>query len=455
MFKKVLIANRGEIAVRLCQTLREAGIRSLAVYSEADRHALHVRRADEAICIGPAKAADSYLNMQNIVAAAVLTGAEAIHPGFGFLAENADFAELCAQANLTFIGPSPELIRSLGDKAAARRTVAALGVPVIPGSPVVNTVEAAVAAATELGLPVMLKAAAGGGGKGIRLITTAADLVSSFGQAQAEAVAAFGDDAMYVEKVIQPAQHIEVQVVGDQAGHVWIFPERDCSLQRHSQKVLEVSPCLSMTATERTALQALAQQIATGVGYVNAGTIEFLRDAHGQVYFMEMNTRIQVEHPVTEMVTGVDLLALQLQVAAGGSLGSSRQFEAQGVAVECRINAEDPTQGFRPVAGTLSAIHWPSGGLGVRVDRGVGVGDELSPFYDAMIAKLIAYAATREAVWPKMGRMLRELRISGVPTTRALHQALIQAEQVQAGTATTGYLAEWLRQSAWAESPKE
>lgn len=455
MFKKVLIANRGEIAVRICQTLREAGIRSLAVYSEADRHALHVRRADEAICIGPAKAADSYLNMQNIVAAAVLTGADAIHPGFGFLAENADFAELCAQANLTFIGPTPALIRSLGDKAAARRTVAALGVPVIPGSPVVHTVEAAVTTASDLGLPVMLKAAAGGGGKGIRLITTAADLISSFSQAQAEALAAFGDDAMYVEKVIQPAQHIEVQVMGDSAGHVWVFPERDCSLQRHSQKVLEVSPCLSMTAKERTALQTLAQQIATGVGYLNAGTIEFLRDAQGQVYFMEMNTRIQVEHPVTEMVTGVDLLALQLQVAAGGSLGGSRQFEAHGVAVECRINAEDPHQHFRPVAGTLTDIHWPSGGLGVRVDRGVGVGDELSPFYDAMIAKLIAYAPASTAVWPKMARMLRELRISGVPTTRALHQALIQDEQVQAGTATTEYLARWLHETAWAEQSKE
>ncbi|WP_179394028.1 acetyl-CoA carboxylase biotin carboxylase subunit [Lacticaseibacillus absianus] len=447
MFQKVLVANRGEIAVRLIQTLKERGITSVAVYSQADRDALHVKLADAAVCIGPAKASASYLNMQNIVSAAVLTGADAIHPGFGFLAENADFADLCARAHVAFIGPRPETIRQLGDKAVARRTVAALGVPVIPGSAELTSLGDAQAAAATLGYPVMLKAAAGGGGKGIRLIDSEATLISTFGAAQAEAQASFGDPAMYLEKIIRPAKHIEVQVLADRHGHVWTFPERDCSLQRHSQKVLEVSPSLTMTPPQRTQVQQLAATIATGVGYENAGTIEFLQDRAGAVYFMEMNTRIQVEHPVSEMVTGVALLARQIDVAAGADLGVSQALAPTGVAIECRINAEDPANGFAPAAGTLTAVRWPLGGAGVRVDRGVDAGDLISPFYDSMIAKLIAHAETAPAAWAKMARMLAELQIHGVRTTQRMHQALVQDARVQAGTATTDYLTEtWLAQ---------
>lgn len=445
MFQKVLVANRGEIAVRIIQTLREKNIASVAVYSTADRHALHVRLADESVCIGPAKATDSYLNMRNIVSAAVLTGADAVHPGFGFLAENAEFAELCAQAHLVFIGPTAQTIRELGDKAAARATAQALGVPIIPGTGELADVTTAVQWAKKTGFPLLLKAAGGGGGKGIRIVHDVHELSDQYRLAQAEARATAGNAALYLEKVISPAKHIEVQIVGDERGHHWIFPERDCSLQRNKQKLLEMSPSLTMAPDERRQLQQLARKIAVGTKYLNAGTIEFLQDAQGQFYFMEMNTRIQVEHPVTELVTGVDLLAMQIEVAAGGDLQENRNIAPVGVAIECRINAEDPLQNFAPAAGTVPAIAWPLGGSGVRIDRGITAGDVISPFYDSMVAKLIASGSDAQTAWRRISRMLGELHVSGVPTTRALHADLVQDETVQSGHADTEYLVrDWL-----------
>ncbi|MDC8271248.1 ATP-grasp domain-containing protein, partial [Lacticaseibacillus rhamnosus] len=336
MFKKVLVANRGEIAVRIIQTLREMGITSVAVFSNADRHSLHVLLADEAICIGGPRATDSYLNMRNVVSAAILSGAEAVHPGFGFLSENAEFAKLVTDAGLAFIGPKPTAIEQMGDKAVARQTMIDIGVPVIPGSRPLQDVDTALAAAQAIGYPLMLKASAGGGGKGIRKLATADDLTAEFAGAQAEAQAAFGDPTMYLEKVIVPAKHVEVQVLRDQQGHVSVFPERDCSLQRHSQKMIEESPCPVLTSPERAKLLHLAETIADGVDYLNAGTIEFLMDQQHHFYFMEMNTRIQVEHPITEMVTGVDLVQAQLRIAAGEDVELTTP-EPSGVAIECRL----------------------------------------------------------------------------------------------------------------------
>lgn len=455
MLTKVLVANRGEIAVRLMQTLREQGIASVAIFSEPDRGARHVQLADEAICVGPARATDSYLNMRNIIAAAVLTGATAVHPGFGFLAENADFAELCAQAHLTFVGPDAATIRALGDKAQARETAAALGVPVIPGSAVLPDADAAVAWADKHGYPVLLKAAGGGGGKGIRLATDEATLRKEYRVAQAEALATSGTAALYLERVLLNAKHIEVQVLGDQAGHVWVYPERDCSLQRARQKVLEMSPSLTMTSERRAHLQEMARTIAKGTHYLNAGTLEFLEDEDGTCYFMEMNTRIQVEHPVSEMVTHTDLLVLQLAIAAGDDLpGGDRLLEPDGVALECRINAEDPRRQFAPMAGHVPAISWPLGGMGTRIDRGLAAGDTISPYYDSMVAKLITHGEDTSQAFARMSRMLTELHVSGIPTNRALQAALVADDVVRAGRATTTYLGEtWLPQ--WLASQKE
>ncbi|MCI1987357.1 MAG: ATP-grasp domain-containing protein [Lactobacillus sp.] len=441
MFKRILVANRGEIAVRLIQVIHELGASAVAVYSEADASALHVQLADAAVCIGPAKASDSYLHMQNILSAAVLTGAEAIHPGFGFLAESADFAELCAQAGVVFIGPKAQVIRRLGDKAQARTLVQELEVPVIPGSEVVTTLDAALAAAATLGYPVMLKAAAGGGGKGIRQVTSAALLTEAWPLAQTEATAAFGEAGMYLEKVLVGAKHLEVQVLADRQGAVWTLPERDCSLQHHKQKLLEVSPCLSCTPQTRARLQALAERIASGSAYENAGTVEFLVTPDEQVYFMEMNTRIQVEHPVSEMVTGLDLLATQITVAAGQPLpNGTRRWAPNGVAIECRVNAEAPTQDFAPQTGTVTRLEWPLGGAGVRVDRGLRVGDTITPYYDAMLAKLIVHAATPALAWAKMARVLAELEITGVQTNQRFQQGLVQDATIQQGHAAIDYV---------------
>lgn len=441
MFQKVLVANRGEIAVRVIQSLRELGIASVAVYSTADRHSLAVKLADEAICIGDSPAVKSYLNMQNIVSAAILTGADAIHPGFGFLSENALFAQLCADAGIIFIGPKPETITRMGDKAQARATMEALAVPVIPGSHALTTLADAQAAAGTLGYPVMLKAAAGGGGKGIRLLATEAALRADFPAAQGEAKAAFGDDTMYLEKVITSAKHIEVQVLRDQAGHTTIFPERDCSLQRHSQKVVEESPCATLSAAGRAHLQQLARTIADGIDYLNAGTIEFLMDQEEHFYFMEMNTRIQVEHPITEMVTGVDLIAWQIQIAAGTPLTLAETLPVLGAAIECRVNAEDPARGFQPATGAITALRLPSG-LGVRVDCGIQAGDTITPYYDAMLAKVIVHAATRQQALAKMQRALREFDLSGLQTNVAFQQALLASPAVLSGDTTTNYIGE-------------
>ncbi|NLM68307.1 MAG: acetyl-CoA carboxylase biotin carboxylase subunit, partial [Enterococcus sp.] len=370
MFSKILIANRGEIAVRIIRACRELGIQTVAVYSEADKEALHTELADEAICIGPARASDSYLNVQQILSAAVVTKAEAIHPGFGFLSENSRFASMCEECNITFIGPKSETIDAMGNKINARKLMIEAGVPVIPGSDgALSTVDEALAIADEIGYPVMLKAAAGGGGKGIRKVLTKEELPQHFSSAQQEAKAAFGNDDMYIEKIIYPARHIEVQILGDHFGHVIHLGERDCSLQRNNQKVLEESPSVVITPEKRQAIGDAGVRAAKAVAYRNAGTIEFLMDEAGEFYFMEMNTRIQVEHPITEMVTGVDLVKKQLEIASGYPLSLKQEdIKLQGHAIECRINAENPAYNFAPSPGKIRNLFLPSGGMGLRVD---------------------------------------------------------------------------------------
>ncbi|WP_461215826.1 acetyl-CoA carboxylase biotin carboxylase subunit [Lacticaseibacillus sp. GG6-2] len=446
MFKTILVANRGEIAVRLIQTIHEMGIKAVAVYSSADADSLHVQLADQAVCIGPAPATASYLNMQNILAAAVLTGAEAIHPGFGFLSENPDFAEACAQAGLVFIGPRPDTLRQLGDKATARALMTALQVPVIPGSDAVATLAQAQQAATKLHYPVMLKAAAGGGGKGIRLLVDEAALTACFDQAQTEAVAAFGSGEMYLEKVLVQAKHIEVQVLADEHGGAWTFPERDCSLQYRKQKLIEMSPALALTPALRQKLQQYATRIVDGTHYVNAGTIEFLV-ADGQVYFLEMNTRIQVEHPVTEAVSGIDLLQWQIKVAAKVRLDRpSQTLSADGVAIECRVNAQDPDHDFAPSTGTITQIAWPLGGDGIRIDTSIRAGSQITPYYDAMLAKLIVHAKTASAAWLKLQRAMQELQIQGVTTNLAWQRKLVASAMVQSGKASITYVEQRLKE---------
>ncbi|MFC6169050.1 acetyl-CoA carboxylase biotin carboxylase subunit [Loigolactobacillus jiayinensis] len=453
MFQKVLVANRGEIAVRIIQTLRELAIASVAIYSEADAESLHVQLADEAVCVGGAAVQSSYLNRQNILNAAILTGADAIHPGFGFLAENASFAELCAACQITFIGPRAATIELMGNKANAREFMRQAAVPVIPGSDgFIETLAQAQAVATTIGYPLLLKAAAGGGGKGIRRVDRATDLAPQFVAAQEEAELTFGDRQMYIEKVLTNAKHIEVQVFRDHTGQTVAFPERDCSAQRHHQKVLEESPCILLAAAKRQQLQQLARQATIAMDYLNTGTLEFLMDQQQHFYFMEMNTRIQVEHPVTEMVTGIDLIREQILVAAGVAL-SFRQADIQirGHAIECRLNAEDPLHDFMPSAGTIDYLYWPLGGLGTRIDSGVYAGSVLPPFYDSMIAKLITFSPTREQAIKKMARLLQELVIRGVTTTQQFEQALLTDPEYLAGTLTTNalsqrFLPQWLAQ---------
>lgn len=442
MFKKVLVANRGEIAVRIIRTLKEMGIKAVAIYSAADRDSLHVQLADEAVCVGGPRAKDSYLNMQNILAAAVGTGAEAIHPGCGFLSENADFARLCAACGVTFIGPAPETIDLMGNKEHAREQMKQAGVPVIPGSDgYVNTVATAREVADQLGYPVLLKAAAGGGGKGIRKIAEPAQLAEVFTQAQQEARASFGDDRMYLEKIMTNVKHIEVQVFRDAAGHVLTFPERDCSLQRNKQKVIEESPCQLVTPAQRKELGEIATKAVNALNYVNTGTLEFLMDQDHHFYFMEMNTRIQVEHTVTEMVTGLDLVKLQVLVAAGADLPLTQaDLKVTGHAIECRICAEDPARGFLPSTGKVKALYLPAGNLGMRIDSALYPGATVSPYYDSTIAKVVAHASTRAATIAKLTRLLNELVISGVTTNQAFHLALLRDPGFLAGTASTNYL---------------
>lgn len=445
MFKKILIANRGEIAVRIIRAARELGVETVAIYSEADKDALHVLLADEAICVGPARSTDSYLDMNAVLSAAIVTGAQAIHPGFGFLSENSKFATLCEEMNIKFIGPSGAVMDKMGDKINARAEMIKAKVPVIPGSDgeVVDS-QAAFKIADEIGYPVMLKASAGGGGKGIRKVTNPEELVPAFESASQEALAAFGNGAMYIEKVVYPARHIEVQIMADSHGNVIHLGERDCSLQRNNQKVLEESPSIAIGSTLRKEMGEAAVRAAKAVGYENAGTIEFLLDeASGKFFFMEMNTRIQVEHPVTEFVTGVDLVKEQIRVAYGQELSRKQEdIQITGHAIECRINAENPKFNFAPSPGKITDLYLPAGGVGLRVDSAVYHGYSIPPYYDSMIAKIIVHGENRFDALMKMQRALYELEIDGVVTNADFQLDLISDKNVIAGDYDTSFLME-------------
>lgn len=444
MFNKVLIANRGEIAVRIIRGCKELGIKTVAVYSEADKEALHVEMADEAICIGPAKATDSYLNMHNVLSAAIVSGAEAIHPGFGFLAENSMFSEMCEECQIKFIGPKSETIDAMGNKINARKLMIEANVPVIPGSDgEVSTMKEAKEIADSIGYPVMLKAAAGGGGKGIRKVLKEDELESQFQSAQQEALAAFGNGQMYIEKIIYPARHIEVQILGDSHGHVIHLGERDCSLQRNNQKVLEEAPAFALPEDLRKKMGQAALKAATAVNYENAGTIEFLVDQANNFYFMEMNTRIQVEHPVTEMITGVDIVKWQLKIASGEALAiEQKDVVLEGHSIECRINAENPSFNFAPSPGTVTNLLLPSGGLGLRVDSAMYNGYTIPPYYDSMIAKVIVHAETRVEALAKMQRALSELVTDGLVTNQEFQLDLITHPEIIKGIYDTSFLQE-------------
>ncbi|MGN1118920.1 MAG: acetyl-CoA carboxylase biotin carboxylase subunit [Oscillospiraceae bacterium] len=441
MFKKILIANRGEIAIRIMRACRELGIKTVAVYSTADKSALHAQIADEAICIGPAATKDSYLNTKAIIAACEVTHAEAIHPGFGFLSENADFARLCRKCGITFIGPTPEVMDAMGDKAHAKQTMVSANVPVVPGSDgVVKTVEDAKKICSEIGYPVMVKASAGGGGRGIRLVEREEDLESNYIAAQQEALQFFGNDEVYIEKFIVNPRHIEIQLLADNYGNVVHLGERDCSLQRRNQKVLEESPSPIMTPELRERMGTAAVNAAKVSGYQNAGTIEFLVDKDRNFYFMEMNTRIQVEHPVTEFVTGIDLVKAQIRIAAGEKLWFSQEdVKLTGHAIECRINAEDPRHNFRPCPGKIKSLHVP-GGFNVRIDSAVYAGYEITPFYDSMIGKMLVKAPTREEAIMKMRVALGEFIIEGVETNIDFQLALLKDEDFEKGDFDIGFL---------------
>lgn len=417
MIKKILIANRGEIAVRIIRACREMGIETVAVYSEADKEALHTKLADEAICIGPAPSRESYLSMDRIISATIVSGADAIHPGFGFLSENSKFAELCEQCNITFIGPNSEIIAKLGNKQEARNTMIAAGVPVIPGStePIYDAVKGAQIAA-QIGYPVIVKAALGGGGKGMRVAQTPEEFEQSFQTAQKETQMAFGDNTMYIEHFVEHPRHIEFQILADAYGNVVHLGERDCSIQRNHQKMIEESPSIALTEELRNKMGEAAVKAAKAAGYVNAGTIEFLLEKNGSFYFMEMNTRIQVEHPVTEWVTGIDLIKEQIRIASGEKLAFRQEdIHLSGHAIECRINAENPAKGFRPSPGTITDMYLP-GGKGIRIDSAIYSGYTIPPYYDSMVAKLIVWAKNRNEAIQKMQSALGEVIIEGVDT---------------------------------------
>ena len=441
MFKKVLIANRGEIAVRIIRACRELGLKTVAVFSTADRNALHAKIADEAVCIGAPAAKDSYLNEKAIIAACETTGADAVHPGFGFLSENASFARNCGKCGITFIGPAPESIEMLGDKAAAKSAMKKAGVPVIPGSDgAVPTMEEAKRLAEEIGFPLMVKASAGGGGRGIRLVERMEDLESQITAARTEALNYFGDGSIYMEKFIVNPKHIEFQILADKHGNAVHLGERDCSMQRRNQKVLEESPSVIMTPMLRDRMGKAAVAAAKVCGYYNAGTIEFLVDDKNNFYFMEMNTRIQVEHPITEFVTGIDLVKAQLKIAAGKELPYSQEdIRVKGHSIECRINAESPEKGFRPSPGKINALHIP-GGPGIRIDSSVYSGYEITPYYDSMIAKLIVYAPTRKEAIAKMKWALAEFIVEGVDTNIDFQLSLIRDPAFEEVNYDIGYL---------------
>ncbi len=425
MFEKVLIANRGEIALRIHRACKEMGIKTVAIHSTADADAMHVRLADEAVCVGPAPARDSYLNKAAIISAALITGADAIHPGYGFLSENADFAEMVEAHGLTFIGPTPKMIRTMGDKVTAKATAIAAGLPVVPGSDGdVRTVDAAKIVAEKIGYPVIIKAAAGGGGKGMKVANNETELVEAFNLAKIEAKTAFGNDMVYIEKYLQTPRHIEVQVLADNYGTVVCLGERDCSLQRKHQKVLEESPSPALNKSQREHIMEVVRKAMEKIGYSNLGTIEFLYE-NGEFYFLEMNTRLQVEHPITEMVTGIDIVREQIRVASGAPLGyTQKDVRIEGHAIECRINAENP-ETFIPCPGKIGCWHTP-GGLWVRVDSAMYSGYRVPPHYDSMVAKLIVFGRTRNAALMRLRRALEEFVIEGVETTIPLHQRIIK-----------------------------
>lgn len=439
MFKKILIANRGEIALRIIRTCKEMGIKTVAVYSTADKDSLHVRFADEKICIGPAQGKFSYLSIQNIITAAKISKAEAIHPGYGFLAENSTFAKICKDNHIKFIGPTAEQIIAMGDKITAKDTMISAGVPVVPGSDgLIASIEEGLEKASIIGYPVMLKATAGGGGKGMRIISKAEDFSFQYNNAKAEAANAFGNDGVYLEKYVEEPRHIEVQIAGDQYGNVIHFSERDCSIQRRHQKLIEESPSPYIDEDFRRKIGDAAKRAAQYIHYEGLGTIEFLVDKYHNFYFMEMNTRIQVEHPVTEMVTRVDLIRLQIAIAAGEKL-SDHDYLPKGHAIECRINAENPLKNFAPQPGQITYMHTPNG-YGVRTDTHVNTGSIISPYYDSMIAKLIVYADTRDMAIQKMRRALSEFIIEGISTTIPFHKAMMQDNNFNLGDFTTKYL---------------
>ncbi len=440
MFERVLIANRGEIALRVIRACRELGIPTVVVHSEADRDSLHVLFSDEAICIGPPAAQHSYLNIPRIIAAAEITGADAIHPGYGFLAENAEFAEICERSNITFIGPTAEQIRTMGDKVAARRTMAAAGVPVIPGSEnAIADVRAAREAAEEIGFPVMIKAAAGGGGKGMRIARSASEFDRLFGMAKVEADAAFGNDALYIEKLLEDARHVEIQVIGDRHSRGVHLGERDCSIQRRHQKLIEEAPSPAVDSQLRARMGDAAVRGIEAISYVGAGTVEFLLARDGQFYFLEMNTRIQVEHPVTEEATGYDLVKEQIAVAAGEPLSIPDGVELRDHAIECRINAEDPDNDFRPSPGRIETFH-PPGGPGVRVDTHVYDGYIVPPFYDSLIAKVIVRAGTRDWAIERARLALDMFVIEGVHTTIPFLKKVLDHPDFRSGDIDTHFL---------------
>jgi acetyl-CoA carboxylase biotin carboxylase subunit len=440
-FSKILIANRGEIALRILRTCEEMGIATVAVHSTIDRHALHVQLADEAVCIGEPPSSKSYLNIPNIIAAALTRNATALHPGYGFLAENARFAEICADHQISFIGPTPEAIRAMGDKSTAKETMQRSGVPTVPGSDGLLTSERqAQAIARKIGYPVMIKATAGGGGRGMRFVHEESELPRLFQAAQGEAEAAFGNSGVYLEKFVVRPRHIEFQILADSYGNVIHLGERDCSIQRRHQKLLEEAPSPALTPELREKMGTAAVMAAKSINYVGAGTVEFLLDASGAFYFMEMNTRIQVEHPVTEMITGLDLIAEQIRVAQGEKLQLTQdQVTLKGHAIECRINAEDPEHNFRPQPGRISG-YLPPGGPGVRMDSHVYTDYEIPPYYDSLIGKLIVWGPNRDAAIKRMKRALRECAITGVPTTIGFHQKILETPAFLEGEVYTNFV---------------
>lgn len=441
MFKKILIANRGEIAVRIIRACREMGILTVAVCSEADKEALHAQLADETICIGPAAAKDSYLNMESIISATLVSGAEAIHPGFGFLSENSKFVRMCNQCNITFIGPSADTMDRMGNKSEARNTMMKAGVPVVPGTkePIYDGI-VGIELAKEIGYPIMIKASAGGGGKGMRVAESEEEFLEKFETAQREAVNGFGDNTMYLERYVKNPRHVEIQVLADKKGNTVYLGERDCSIQRRHQKMIEEAPSIAIDETLRKKMGEAAVKAAKATGYYSAGTIEFLLDQNNEFYFMEMNTRIQVEHPVTEMITGVDLIKEQIKIAAGETLALRQEdVRISGHAIECRINAEDPDKNFMPCPGTVNYIHFP-GGKGIRVDSALYAGCTIPPYYDSMVAKLIVHDETRELAIKKMRSALGELIVQGVKTNLDYQYEIFNDEEYVKGNVDTGFI---------------